>query len=64
MSLLSRIGWLRRPFLAASVLAAGVLAAGGTVAPAKAQYYGYPYYAGYCNPYYYPYGCGYGYSYA
>jgi len=61
MSLLSRIGW-RRPLLGASV-AVGMLAAGGLAAPAKAQFYGYPYYAGYCNPYYYPYGCGYGYPY-
>ena len=62
MSLLSRTGWPRRSLLAACVLAVGMLAAGMT-APAKAQYYGYPYYAGYCNPYYYPYGCGYGYGY-
>jgi hypothetical protein len=62
MTLLSRIGWLRRPSLAACVLAVGMLAAGGTVAPAKAQFYGYPYYAGYCNPYYPAYGCGYPYA--
>jgi len=49
--------WLRRPVLAASLLGAGLVAA----APAQAQYYPYygynPYYAAYCNPYYYPYGC-------
>jgi len=60
MSLVSKTGWLRRPLLAASVVVAA-LAIGGMTAPAKAQYYGYPYagYAGYCNPWYYPYGCGY-----
>src|SRR5438270_485913 len=43
-------------------------AVGGAMAPAQAQYYGYPSYGGYggyCNPYYSPYGgCGYGYPYA
>ncbi|MBV9017174.1 MAG: hypothetical protein JO058_16120 [Alphaproteobacteria bacterium] len=69
MSLLSRLGWFRRPLLAASVLAAGLLATDGTIAAARAQYYApYPYYAGYCSPYYpYAYGCpayyGYGYGY-
>jgi hypothetical protein len=48
--------WLRRPLFAATLAAAGILAAGATGNPAKAQYY--PYYpTGYCNPYYYPYGC-------
>ena len=70
MSLLSKIGWLRRPLLAGCIAAAGLLASAGMTAPAQAQFYGgygYPYYAGgYCNPYYgYGYGCpyyGYGYG--
>ena len=47
-------------FLCWSLFLAGVM---GLVlaAPAQAQYYPYyaynPYSAGYCNPYYYPYGC-------
>ena len=67
MSLLSKIDWLRRPLLAAGISAATMLAVGGAMAPAQAQYYGYPSYGGYggyCNPYYSPYGCGYGYPYA
>ena len=51
MSLLCKIGRLRRPLLAVAA-AACVLATAGLTGPAKAQYY--PYYAGYCDPYYYP----------
>jgi hypothetical protein len=66
MSLLSTTLRFGRPMAAVAILAAGVLTAGSVTAPAKAQYFGYPYYAGYggyCNPYY-GYGCyGYGYGY-
>ena len=60
MSLLGKIGWPRRPLLVAAA-AAGLLATAGLTAPAKAQWY-YPAYAGYCNPWYSPYGCGYAYE--
>src|SRR4051794_41395949 len=77
MSRSSVTRWFRRPILALSFAAAGVLALSSAIAPAKAQYYPYyggsPYAAyggyggyggyGYCNPYYYPSGCGYGYAY-
>ena len=64
MSLLSTTLRFGRPMAAVAILAAGVLTAGSMTNPAKAQYFGYPYYAGYggyCNPYY-GYGC-YGYPY-
>ena len=58
--------WFRRPLVAAALFATGILAAGSAATPAKAQYYPYypyyQYYSGYCNPYYYPYGCP-GYAY-
>lgn len=65
MSLLTTNRWTRRIIFAAALLATGALTLGGTIRPASAQYYpyAYPYYAGYCNPYYYPYGCGYAYPY-
>lgn len=74
MSLLDKINPLWRRVLSAAVIATGTLAAAGMTTPVKAQYYGYPYYAGYCDPYYNPYACygayaydypyyGYGYGY-
>src|ERR1044072_4544162 len=67
MSLLGKIDPLWRRVLSPTFIATDILAAAGMTAPVKAQYYGYPYYAGYCDPYYNPYACygayAYGYPY-
>src|ERR1041384_8341248 len=67
MSLLGKIDPLWRRVLSAAIIATGLLATAGMTTPVKAQYYGYPYYAGYCDPYYNPYACygayAYGYPY-